>query len=64
MRIVDAWGKERWGRIDAQGQLVEVVEPNPQGDGKVLTGGMSTRYSYDTLGNLTLRHTGRTATHL
>ncbi len=30
-RVVDAWGRERWGRYDQQGRLAEVVEPNPIG---------------------------------
>ncbi|HWW76383.1 MAG TPA: hypothetical protein VNZ44_13385, partial [Pyrinomonadaceae bacterium] len=51
--VVDAWGRERWGRTDAQGRLVEVVEPSPDGAGGVTTGGLVTTYGYDTLGNLT-----------
>jgi RHS repeat-associated protein len=51
--VRDAWGRERWGRTDAQGRLVEVVEPNPSGNGSVATGGLVTTYSYNTLGNLT-----------
>lgn len=51
-RVVDAWGRERWGRTNAQGRLVEVVEPNPSGDGLVATGGLLTSYSYNTLGKL------------
>jgi RHS repeat-associated protein len=31
-----------------------VVEPDPNGNGSVATGGMKTNYSYDTLGNLML----------
>lgn len=53
MLVVDAWGRERWGRTDAQGRMVEVVEPDPDGGGSVTTGGLLTTYSYDTLGNLT-----------
>ncbi|HEX5081546.1 MAG TPA: RHS repeat domain-containing protein [Blastocatellia bacterium] len=52
MRSRDAWGRERWVRFDEQNRLVEVVEPDPSGDGSVASGGMSTQYSYDTLGNL------------
>ena len=52
-RVVDPWGRERWGRADALGRLVEVVEPNPGGNGSVQTGGLLTTYSYNTLGNLT-----------
>jgi RHS repeat-associated protein len=52
-RVRDAWGRERWGRADAQGRLVEVVEPNPSGGGSVFEGGsLQTTYAYDTLGNL------------
>jgi RHS repeat-associated protein len=53
-RVMDAWNRERWGRTDVDGRLVEVVEPNPQGNGSVTTGGLLTSYSYDTLGNLTI----------
>jgi RHS repeat-associated protein len=51
-RVQDAWGRERWGRTDASGRLVEVVEPNPSGNGSVATGGLVTTYAYNTLGNL------------
>jgi RHS repeat-associated protein len=52
-RTVDAWGRERWGRTDSSGRLVEVVEPNPDSAGSVLAAGsLATRYSYDTLGRL------------
>jgi RHS repeat-associated protein len=51
--VRDAWGRERWGRTDAQGRLIEVVEPNPSGSGSVATGGLVTTYAYNTLGNLT-----------
>jgi RHS repeat-associated protein len=53
VRVRDAWGRERWGRTDARGRLVEVVEPNPYGGGAVSeAGGLLTRYSYNTLGDL------------
>ena len=51
-RVQDAWGRERWGRTDARGRLVEVVEPEPGGNGSVASNGMVTTYSYNTLGNL------------
>lgn len=51
--VVDAWGRERWGRFDSQGRLVEVVEPDPDGAGGVTTGGLLTTYVYDTPGRLT-----------
>ncbi|HWT03723.1 MAG TPA: RHS repeat-associated core domain-containing protein, partial [Pyrinomonadaceae bacterium] len=62
IRVVDAWGKERWGRQDSLGRLVEIVEPDPNGNGLVQnsdagtasTASLSTKYTYDTLGNLTL----------
>lgn len=53
LRVKDAWGRERWARSDAQNRLVEVVEPNPGGDGTVASNGLLTTYTYNTLGNLT-----------
>lgn len=54
IRVVDAWGRERWGRFDAQERLAEVVEPNPNADGTVAAAGNQlTKYTYNTLGNLT-----------
>jgi len=50
-RVQDAWGRERWGRTDASGRLVEVVEPVFWGNGSV-SAGMQTTYTYNTLGNL------------
>lgn len=53
MRTVDAWGRERWGRTDAQGRWVEVAEPNPSGNGSTFeAGALLTTYAYNTLGNL------------
>lgn len=46
-KTVDAWGRWRWTRLNSRGQVVEVVEPNPDGGD-----GFVTRYSYDTLDNL------------
>jgi RHS repeat-associated protein len=57
-RVQDAWGRERWGRTDSSGRLVEVVEPNPAGGGSVANYGMVTTYSYNTLGNLTTINQG------
>lgn len=51
--MVDAWGRERWGRSNWQQKLVELVEPDPNGSGAVATNGMITTYSYDIVGNLT-----------
>lgn len=45
---------DAWGRADASGRLVEVVEPNSLGTGLVSeAGNLLTKYSYDALGNLT-----------
>jgi RHS repeat-associated protein len=52
-RVQDAWGREHWGRSDAGGRPVEVVEPDPSGNGSVTTGGLVTTYTYNTLGQLT-----------
>lgn len=52
-RMQDAWGRERWGRTNASGRLVEVVEPNPDGNGSVDSNGMVTTYTYDNLAKLT-----------
>jgi len=49
----DAWGRERWSRSDALGQLTEVVEPNPGGTGKVVDqGNIATHYTYNALGQI------------
>lgn len=53
-RVVDGWGRERWGRQDAFGQLVEVVEPDANGGGSVASNGARTTYAYNTLGKLAL----------
>ena len=54
VRSVDPWGRERWTSApDALGQLVEVVMPNPDGNGSVLEpGSIATNYRYDGLGQL------------
>jgi YD repeat-containing protein len=53
VKTQDAWGRERWSRTDAFGRLVEVVEPNPLGDGSVLTAqSLKTSYTYDPLNQL------------
>ncbi|HEX8140108.1 MAG TPA: lamin tail domain-containing protein [Pyrinomonadaceae bacterium] len=51
-KVIDAWGREHWGRTDSSDRPVEIVEPEPNGDGTVATGGFRTTYSYDTPGNL------------
>lgn len=63
MRVMDAWGRDRWGRYDQQGRLVEVVEPNPDATanstGSVLaSGSLVTKYTYDTIGRLTQTEQG------
>ncbi|MDM7995880.1 MAG: RHS repeat-associated core domain-containing protein [Acidobacteriota bacterium] len=61
--VKDAWGRERWGRYDQQGRLVEVVEPNPDAaanpggkilneNGTAVAGSLVTKYLYNTLGRL------------
>ncbi len=53
LRTTDAWGRERWMRTNALGQLVEVVMPNPNGTGSVFeAGSIATYYGYDGLGRL------------
>jgi RHS repeat-associated protein len=59
MRTKDEWGHEWWGRSDASGRLVEVVEPNPNGSGSVFdSGSLATTYQYDALGHLLQVHQG------
>ena len=54
VRTQDAWGRERWARSDDFGRLVEIVEPNPNGNGSVMgSGNIVTRYTYDSLDRLT-----------
>jgi RHS repeat-associated protein len=49
VRSRDAWGRERWARTDDFGRLVEVVEPDPNGNGDVLAAGnLQTQYTYNT----------------
>lgn len=52
-RVQDAWGRERWGRTDALGHLVEIVEPDPNGSGSVASNGLLTTYGYNTIDKLT-----------
>ena len=53
MLVTDPWGRQRWARSDALGRMVEVGEPNPDGDGTLGAGAMFTNYSYDALERLT-----------
>ena len=52
-RVQDPWGRERWGRTDSNGRVVEVVEPDPNGNGSVASNGLRTEYAYNTVGKLT-----------
>lgn len=57
IRVMDPWGRERWGRYDQQGRLIQVIEPNPDvvanPTGSIFTAGsLLTRYTYDTIGRL------------
>lgn len=52
-RVVDAWGRERWAQTNALGQLVQVVEPNPDGSGSVFdAGSIRTAYAYNAFGQV------------
>ncbi|HEY0111002.1 MAG TPA: RHS repeat-associated core domain-containing protein [Fibrella sp.] len=57
IRVADPWGRDRWGRYDQQGRLVEVIEPNPDrvsnaGGSVLAAGSLVTKYKYDTLDRL------------
>src|SRR5207302_7779825 len=47
-KVVDPWGRWRWVRLDSNGRVAEVVEPNPDGGN-----GFATKYTYNTFGKLT-----------
>jgi RHS repeat-associated protein len=58
VRVVDAWGRQRWARYDQQDRMAQVVEPNPDRvanpTGSVMAAGsLLTKYKYDTIGRLT-----------
>ncbi len=54
VRIVDGWGRERWERYNQDRRLVELVEPNPNGNGSVFaSGSLVTKYTLDVLGRMT-----------
>lgn len=57
-RVKDPIGREKWYRTDSDGNMLEVIEPNPAGDGSVATGGLLTKYTYDRLGQLTKTEQG------
>jgi len=52
-RMKDPIGREKWYRTDSDGNIAEVIEPNPDGNGSVATGGYLTKYTYDRLKRLT-----------
>ena len=53
VRLVNAWGRERWAWHNALGQLQMSVEPNPEGDGSVLSPGTAvTYYNHNALGQV------------
>jgi RHS repeat-associated protein len=53
VRTADAWGRERWIRTNALGQLSEVVEPNPNGNGSIFEAGtVWTYYRYNAFDQL------------
>jgi hypothetical protein len=51
-RMKDPIGREKWYLTDSDGNMVEVIEPNPDGNGTVATNGLVTKYSYDKLKRL------------
>lgn len=51
-RIKDPVGRQKWYRTDSDENIIEVIEPNPDGDGAVATGGLLTTYEYDKLRRL------------
>lgn len=57
IRVMDAWGRDRWGRYDQQGRLTQVVEPNPDAVANptasvLASGSLLTKYKYDTQNRL------------
>jgi RHS repeat-associated protein len=57
-RTKDPIGREKWHRTDSDGNVVEVIEPNPNGDGSVALNGFLTKYQYDRLDQLTRTEQG------
>lgn len=59
----DQWNRERWGRTDYDGKLVEVIEPKPDSATGAMepTGNLQTTYSYNVIGNLTQVNQGAQA---
>jgi RHS repeat-associated protein len=54
----DPIGREKWHRTDSDGNVVEVVEPDPNGNGSVAANGLVTTYTYDKLKRLTQTNQG------
>lgn len=52
VRVKDPIGRERWHRTDSDGNIVEVIEPDPDGNGSVASRGLLTQYEYDRLSRL------------
>ena len=53
VRSQDGWGRERWARTDDFGRVVEVMEPDPTGNGGFgVSGNLQTTYSYDPMDQL------------
>lgn len=57
-RTKDPIGRERWYRTDSDGNAVEVIEPDPNGNGSVATNGLVTKYTFDKLKRLTQTEQG------
>jgi hypothetical protein len=51
-RMVEPSGRQKWYRTDADENITEVMEPDPNDDGSVATGGLLTKYYYARLGQL------------
>lgn len=52
LRVKDPVGREKWHRTDIDGNVVEVIEPAPDGNGSVASNGLRTEYTYDKLKRL------------
>lgn len=52
IRVKDPIGREKWHRTDIDGNIVEVIEPAPDGNGSVASNGLRTKYTYDKLKRL------------
>lgn len=52
IRVKDPVGREKWHRTDIDGNIVEVIEAAPDGNGSVASNGLRTKYTYDKLKRL------------